>query len=338
MQGRPILDSEINLIQSIQNERFSKFSTSLLHSGWTNTEPRGLDSASPVAAVFSAFEYLFNGQIVRIDDGDGRCTVNMGVPIQQIAREDYILTIFYREEVAAAGEGTRLREQVKLYGNLNGSNLLSDLMDPALPSALATTHRVQFSYRNVSCSVADFLSVPAVDTLGRVAEDYTFNYYDAVQGYYRAGDGSARAAEVLGTADGYVYMVPIFSVTRSKDDQIIFGDSLKSLARRFSLRIGIAAKDVGVTPIPEIGLEANLMQAALEDIYAAHNALVDHLDGFYAGLLTRLTLIEEGLKVCSENADMSSAPVTPPPSSGGTGGSTPPAGDSNPDVVPPASS
>lgn len=265
-QGRPILDSELNLIQAISNEKLRKFAQIITRNGWT-TLPSGADSDNPTRAKFNAFKMLFLGREITLDDGNGQVSVDLGNIIQQNSRTDGIYMVFHLEEVAAPGENTRFRESIKLHGNLNGGILNNDMLDPALPTGVPTTRRVQNSYRVIASVGTNWESLPAVNVDGQITPEYSFSsFYDAENKYYRAGDGSQTAADRLGTADGYVYLVPLFNVDRTSIDTGIDAAKVTPVIGRASMVFGGRAFEVSVNPLP--GINAVNVQEALSAILA----------------------------------------------------------------------
>lgn len=246
MQGRPVLDSEINLVQGIFNYKFHEFADMIQASGWRDHAPYGLDSIDASYAYFAPFVFMFKGNLITFDDGNGRVMVNLGPKIQQPSRVDTIVAYFYMEEVGAPGENTPLRESLKLYGNLNGATATNDLIDPALPDKLPTTRRVQLSYRVAALAGEQYVSAPSINTDGQIVENYRFD--PDMDGMYRAGDGTIESAERLGSVDGYVYMLPLFRVIRYSGDTGIRGDRLMNLVPRMSLRDSIKSDKVIVAP------------------------------------------------------------------------------------------
>lgn len=117
------------------------------------------------------------------------------------------------------------------HGNVkapDGVNFVDDIIDPVY--ALASANRVQIQYRlrvvsNVNLDTfPDGLDDPTV--VARTVSDFsgpgadgsaTVLIYSSVaddKGLWRAGTGDAAGAATLGTADGYMYAVPVCAVVR----------------------------------------------------------------------------------------------------------------------------
>lgn len=117
------------------------------------------------------------------------------------------------------------------HGNVKAPdavNFVDDLVDPVY--ALPSSNRVQIQYRlrvvsNVNISTyPDGLDDPSV--VARTVSDFTgpgadgnatvFTYSSVAddKGLWRAGTGDAAGAATLGTADGYMYAVPVCVVFR----------------------------------------------------------------------------------------------------------------------------
>lgn len=143
-------------------------------------------------------------------------------------------------------------DTIYVHGNVNapgGVNLPDDLVDPVLN--METTQRVQIQYRlrvygsailgvNPKTSpdgfstaavlaqgtqvapVAAYPFVPADNTTVLANSDATaYGFTD--NGLYIAGNGSSAAATALGTADGFVYAIPVCMVFRRNDATLTGG-------------------------------------------------------------------------------------------------------------------
>lgn len=225
-QGRPVLDSELNLMQSIAQTGLRELTRLLLDSGYTQgLNP--LNDANANFAIFTAGDVLVDGMPFTLDDGDGTLRVNLGAK-PETERTDTVYVMFYREEIASAGQGGRYRETVKRHGNLNGTNLTSDMLDPALPGGFESTRRIQRSYRAVASPGTGWGNVRPVDVDGNVVGSLNFQPLNNTA-VYVAGAGTAEHARLLGTADGRVYAVAVALVQRRSTDSSTQASSITRL-------------------------------------------------------------------------------------------------------------
>lgn len=270
-QGRPILDSELNLSQIISVAALRDFAKLLTISGSVGPLTP-LDNPDATKATFLACDVLIDGMFYRLDDGSGSFTVNVG-PKPNVARNDTIYVQFYREEIAPPGANTAAREQVKKYGNLNGANADpegTDIRDPALPTSFETTRRVQRSYRITAMAgsgpAATILSgVPAHDVDGVSQSSVTYGTPEANDpAVFRAGPGTVAGAQTLGTVDGQVIAVALATVARSPSATGTNASAITVLLPGAKLTQPMAA---------QIALQSNtLLENHLSDTSNAHAA------------------------------------------------------------------
>lgn len=256
MQGRPVMDSDLNSVQAILNHKVSDFANSIVSDGWFKSAPVARDSNDASVAIISAFDYLFDGHVIRFDDGQGYLSINMGPKVQQASRNDLIVAYIFKEEVAAPGENTRLREQIKLHGNLRGVSVPSDLLDPALPDALPTTRRIQVSYVLAQVGTESPINSPVLNVDGQIIGGLPLRPYGDGHKFI-AGNGDAASAEAIGSIDGYVYVLPLFTVNRTSADTGLD-------AGRFTNRVPRIIFNLGISERPELGIEGGGLQNTLE--------------------------------------------------------------------------
>ena len=225
-----------------------------------NADATGINFAAavnnPVNGLFPAYATAnaHSSSIVQITAGAGGLVGN-GVTL---ARFEAVLGSIVLSGPNLTGGANSLnkptQDTIYRHGNVespSGVDLADNLVDPALN--VESTQRVQVQYRlrvygdvllGVSpktqpdgfsntavlaqgtqvAPVASYPFVPADNTTVAASSDATaYGFLD--NGLYIAGDGSSAAATALGTADGFVYAIPVCFVFRRNDASLTGGFS-----------------------------------------------------------------------------------------------------------------
>jgi hypothetical protein len=235
-QGRPILDSELNLVQTIMHEAMDSLSRTIMQAGiLSNLVPL---SDTALFAKFQALDFLLDGRAITISDSQTTNDFRVQLPPLPLSgsRTDLVWLIVYREEVAS-DQSANARNVIKRHGNLAGETVPNDLRDPALPSSYETTRRIQRSYRVVSSSGLSALNgAPALSADGIITTSYYFAEMVDQAGIYIAGNGTTISAETLGTVDGYAYAIPLATVLRSAGDTTNSSANITAIAPKAKLK------------------------------------------------------------------------------------------------------
>lgn len=236
---RPPLDSEWNLVQSIQAEHLRRLSEAITTSGFvvkgpiqgrpsngTNAWKHTIRIENPVV--------LIKGQILHIGGGTNQFQLNASMNIWQMlgggnenvsflilgdgpasgTRDDLVFLEVWEELLT--GES-----YIPKHGNTQyaGTPLPNDMVDPNI--GRETTRRTQLKYRYRFVEGVDFLSFrngvdhPSVFAQGsKTSPVVNYNFQKTQLGHYIAGDGTNTSASELGTVDGYVYALPICAIHR----------------------------------------------------------------------------------------------------------------------------
>lgn len=251
--GKPPTDHEFNMAQQVQFEAFSNYVRRVMPSGWlvdptlakqdyltdkswSNFFKIGNPATGETTPVLWA---NVNGWLVPVagtqlsTTGDVSNRVRLNPPPASDTRTDFVFLEVWLALIQPNPATTNkpAADKIWTYGNVEfgQANLDDDLQDPAI--GFETTRRVQLQYRlrvfgsgeGLGASVAldvypDGLGDPNVLGQGASTSPVTGFAFSNMRddlgdpGLWRAGDGNSNNA--LGTADGYVYAIPLCAVFR----------------------------------------------------------------------------------------------------------------------------
>ncbi|WP_051275780.1 hypothetical protein [Desulfovirgula thermocuniculi] len=224
-QGKPPLDSEVNLLQQIQNHLRAQIMRQLMPSGIVSLGALTTGVTSPLNCLRLGETYaLVNGWLVKIAGANRSDTANDIIfPEAPISgyRDDLAFVEFWFEEVAPTGSPETDSENVYKYGGVQSGTLTNDLQDTTIGDE--TTRRIQLRWRIRTVADVDFVNYPdgvnhgdKVKAWGGAGADttYTFSPSNTDSKLYVAGDGSEAACDALKCATGYVYALSLFKVHR----------------------------------------------------------------------------------------------------------------------------
>lgn len=221
-QAKPLLDSELNLSQQIQNKARADILRALLSPGIlsmttiTDVTDRknALRISNAVANVNGWLVYL-NGQ----NRSDALSDIVFSAAPYNGSREDLAYVEVWFEEVAPSGSPEDDDENVYRYGGIASGTIANDLQDSVAGDE--TTRRIQLRWNIRTVTDVNFTNYPkGVDNGDRVKaragaqSDTNYTFGSVGNGLYRAGDGSSAACTTLKCVDGYVYALPLFRVHR----------------------------------------------------------------------------------------------------------------------------
>ena len=221
-QAKPILDSELNLSQQIQNKARADLTRTILKPGiisiktttGVTDKKNTLRISEAVANMNGWLLYLYGAN--RTDASSD--IVFMPAPYNG-SREDLAYLEAWFEEVAPSGSPEDDDENVYRYGGIASGTLANDLLDSV--AGAETTRRIQLRWNIRTVTDVNFTNYPkGVDNGDRVKaragaqSDTNYTFGSVGNGLYRAGDGSEAACSTLKCVDGYVYALPLFRVHR----------------------------------------------------------------------------------------------------------------------------
>ena len=221
-QAKPILDSEMNLTQLIQNKARADLIRTILEPGIisikTTTDvtdkKNTLRISEAVANMNGWLLYLYGANRT-----DASSDIVFTPAPYNGTREDLAYLEAWFEEVAPTGSPEDDDESVYKYGGLASGTVANDILDPTAEDE--TSRRIQLRWNIRTAADVNFTNYPAginntdrVKARGGNNSDTDYGYASLGNGLYRAGDGSSAACTALKCVDGYVYAIPLFHVHR----------------------------------------------------------------------------------------------------------------------------
>ena len=221
-QGMPPLDSEVNLMQQIQNSARADALRRLISPGIISmTVTAGVTDVQNALRITDAAAHI-NGWIVPLygaNRSDTASDIIFAKPSYSSAREDLAFLETWFEEVGPTESNEDDDESVMRYGGMDSGVVSNDLKDPV--AGAETTRRIQLRWRIRTVSDVDFSTYPkGIDNADRIkarggsAADTSYSFGAIGDNIYRAGDGTTASCTALDCVDGYVYATPLFRVHR----------------------------------------------------------------------------------------------------------------------------
>lgn len=221
-QAKPLLDSELNLTQQIQNKARADIMRALLSPGLLSiTTTTGVTDKKNTLRVSNAVAHV-NGWLLYLYGANRSDTISdivfPAAPYNG-SREDLAFVEAWFEEVAPSGSPEDDDENVYQYGGLASGTVANDLQDSTAGDE--TTRRIQLRWNIRTVTDVNFTSYPSgvnngdrVKARAGASADTNYTFGSVGNGLYRAGDGSSAACTALHCVDGYVYALPLFQVHR----------------------------------------------------------------------------------------------------------------------------
>lgn len=221
-QAKPLLDSELNLIQLMQNKMRADLVRTLLSSGMVSlTTTTGVTDKQNTLRISNAVANV-NGWLLYLR-GMGRTDASSDIVFPAApnsgSREDFAWLEVWFEEVAPTGSPEDDDENVYKYGGVQSGTLANDLQDSVAGDE--TSRRIQLRWNIRTATDVNFTTYPEgmgntdrVKARGGSDADTDYTYTSLGDGLYRAGDGSSAACTTLACVDGYVYAIPLYQVHR----------------------------------------------------------------------------------------------------------------------------
>lgn len=221
-QAKPLLDSELNLSQQIQNKARADILRALLSPGILSLNlTTGVTDRTNALRISGAVAHL-NGWLVYLNGqnrSDALSDIIFAAAPYNGSREDLAFVEVWFEEVAPSGSPEDDDENVYNYGGIASGTIANDLLDSTAGDE--TTRRIQLRWNIRTVTDVNFTSYPSgvnngdrVKARAGASADTNYTFGSVGNGLYRAGDGSSSACTTLKCVDGYVYAIPLFRVHR----------------------------------------------------------------------------------------------------------------------------
>lgn len=264
-QGKPPLDSELNLMNDLGTEARRQALADQSPSGFLKIDPFVFNPTNPggTANMFgmSPVKALVNGWFLRFNPS-GTGMVTLPTAPTGLGNHRYDLVFLEVWKVLITGGATANKPSAtELYkdGNVQNAagNPPDDIKDVVV--GIETTKRVQIQYRyRVQAGVptpdgqnSNMYSalVLAQGATGAPVAGYTFTNMGSTlndYGLWRAGNGDSASRTNLGTVDGYVYSIPIAVVFRRAIGTYSDGDTNGQNAVSTNIASGNSARPDGL--------------------------------------------------------------------------------------------
>lgn len=221
-QAKPLLDSELNLMQQIQNKLRADILRTIMSSGIISMDVQaGITEKKNTLSISGAMACV-NGWLLTLSGSnrnDAASDIVFPAAPNSGSREDLAFVECWFEEVAPSGSPEDDDENVYRYGGIASGTLANDLQDNVAGNE--TTRRIQLRWNIRTVTDVNFTTHPkGVDNGDRVKaragaqSDTNYTFGNVGNGLYRAGDGSSAACTALKCVDGYVYALPLFHIHR----------------------------------------------------------------------------------------------------------------------------
>lgn len=221
-QAKPLLDSELNLLQQSQNKWRADLIRALLSNGFLSLDtitdvnsPRNTLRIANATANVNGWVLTFAGA----NRTDSYSDIIFPAPPNNGTREDLAFAEVWFEEVAPKGSQEDDDEHVYRNGGVQAGEVTNDLKDTV--AGAETSRRIQLRWRLRAVADVNFTNHPAgiddtaiVKAQGGAEAPVGYAFSKLADGFYRAGDGSTAACASLQCVDGYVYGLPLFQVHR----------------------------------------------------------------------------------------------------------------------------
>ena len=299
-QAKPLLDSELNLTQLMQNQMRADLVRTLLSSGMVSlTTTTGVTDKQNTLRISNAVANV-NGWFLYLR-GMGRTDASSDIVFPAApnsgSREDFAWLETWFEEVAPTGSPEDDDENVYKYGGVQSGTLANDLQDSVAGDE--TSRRIQLRWNIRTATDVNFTTYPEgmgntdrVKARGGSDADTDYTYTSLGDGLYRAGDGSSAACTTLACVDGYVYAIPLYQVHRRNQTAYNASDNTEGAPAYSSGTVipsgmyhdVIAARDI--TPIYPIASayehddDEQSDKAVLKELFAAVHQQASELEAW----------------------------------------------------------
>jgi len=228
-QGKPPLDSELNLQFDISEDYRKRFADNFMQSGFVACDDLVFNAAWENYFKVPTDIAFVNGWQIDVN-ASGDETVTLGAAPTGLGnqRYDFIFLEVWKAPLTG-GSAVNKPSTTEIYKDGNVQNavatLADDIEDPVI--GFETTKRVQIQYRfrvqeDVAAPNGQASNIFDATTYAQGAEAAPVSPWDfsnmgattGDDGLWRAGAGDAASVAQLGTVDGYVYAIPVAIIFR----------------------------------------------------------------------------------------------------------------------------
>jgi hypothetical protein len=230
--GKPVLDSELNLLFDVISDKFQKYISNQTQSGFLNSSSFIVNSTwSNTFQMLQDFAIVNGLQVKILPSGTSNINLSTASLGSGNQRYDFIFLEVWKTMISG-GATEHKPDATHIYkeGNVQNTTdtLDDDIIDPIIAAVYPeTTKRVQIQYRiriqeNVAAPNAQNSNVFDAITFAQGGallpiNPFSFSNQGASTGDYglwRAGNGDAASRLQLKSVDGYSYAIPIALVFR----------------------------------------------------------------------------------------------------------------------------
>lgn len=260
-QGKPPLDSELNLQSDVLSEKIKNYIESQYQSGFNDLQAFTFNASwSNSFGMLKCIAFVNGWQV--LVDAFGSEKINLTAPFvgNGAHRWDFVFLEVWKT-ILIEGESANKPSATTIYKNGNAQNTSSLLLDDILDTVvgLETTRRVQIQYR---IRIQEDVAVPNKQnsnmfdssTFARggaliAVDPYSFTNQGNLTGDYglwKAGNGDNASRAQLNTVDGFVYAIPLAFVFRRAQAPYIDEDIDGRFASNVSISSGTSDRIDGL--------------------------------------------------------------------------------------------
>ena len=230
--GKPVLDSELNLLFDVISDKFQKYISNQAQSGFLNTSSFAFNATwSNKFQMPQDFAFVNGWQVNVLSSGTSDINLSAASLGAGNHRYDFIFLEVWKTMISG-GSTDYKPDATHIYkeGNVQNvtSTLADDIIDPIIAAVYPeTTKRVQIQYRlriqeNVAAPSAQNSNIFDAITFAQggallPVNPFNFSNMGASTGDYglwRAGNGDIASRSQLKSVDGYIYAIPVALVFR----------------------------------------------------------------------------------------------------------------------------
>ncbi|MDO8641794.1 MAG: hypothetical protein Q7R33_09725 [Nitrosarchaeum sp.] len=304
-QGKPPLDSELNLVFDVMSEKLQRYIKNQTSSGFLSFNDFEFDPTWINKFKTGEMFAVVDGQQISVNP-NGNGYINLSPATVGLGNHRYDFVFLEVWKVLLIGDTTSHKPSAStIYnkGNVQDTftTLPDDIVDPVIVATTPeTTRRVQLQYRiriqedigtptQQNSNIFDAVTFGQGGT-GTPVNPYSFTNLGTTIGDYglwRAGNGDVISRTQLQTIDGYTYAIPIAIVFRRSQDVYNDEDLDGQLAASIAIggtsdRIdGLFYDSVAVTDIMDLRHQVltgslsydEILKLAIQDLLTGNNAV-----------------------------------------------------------------
>jgi len=261
-QGKPPLDSELNLLSDTVSEKVKNYIESQCQSGFINLQSFEFNPLawSNYFKMSKSFAFVNGWQILVDGFGSESVILSPAYVGNGAHRWDFVFLEVWKSIITGSSADNK-PSTTKIYKNGNTQNSSSTLPDDIIDQVvgLETTKRVQIQYRiriqeDVEEPNSQNSNIFDSSTFARgganiAVDPYTFNNQGLATGDYglwKAGNGDNASRVQLKTVDGFVYAIPLAFVFRRAQAPYVDEDVDGKFASNTPISSGISDRIDGL--------------------------------------------------------------------------------------------